>query len=277
LDPTAAALFVADAPTSKENYRIAMRALIVGWFRSRQPGLEEYIRAMEPSIQRQRALTTYFKEMIRRDGLDGAIRWAEALPDTEQMDRKYKLSAHRRLMSELARSDMDIAIEWCDAQCDGPFGDGLRGRLVQIWAAYDTDAARAWLVTQPAGEQRDAATVMLFETWMVHDRDALASYMAGLTRQGMENVPRWIAPFAASYALWISWDYPEKALSWAELIEPEQKRRTTRVTIVRRWLNQDEPAAEAWIEQSSFTQDERDRARTFPPRWKRNSIPVPEA
>jgi hypothetical protein len=232
---------------------------------------------MGPGMMRQLALSEYTTGIIRQEGVDSAIDWVEGLPGDDPMDRKFKLAAHRRLMTEIATDDLARALAWCETACEGEYGDNLRSRLVRVWVSQDPLAALEYLQGAPAGQETDDALVAAFDTWMLYDQDALASYMAAWTRKGKDAIEPWIRPLAAPYALWISWEHPEKALMWASLIDDEDKRRSTLVTIARRWLREDEATANAWLEQSELTEEQREQARTFPPGWRRTTAPAPEA
>ena len=71
----------------------------------------------------------------------------------------------------------------------------------------------------------------------------------------------WLRPLIGTYALQLAADSPAEAIPWAERVEYEAARELLLVRIARRWLSQDEEAAEAWLSQSPLSERAREEAR----------------
>lgn len=239
-----------------QNARAIQNALVRGWFASGLPGLEDYIRSLEVmSIARQRALRTFFRAAIRRDGPEPIARWAEALPDE---DTFFKKEAFRQLGSELADADPAAAVAWCEAHCEGPFGTSVRQLIAQRWALQDGPAAMQWVSTAPPGRERDRAAQGAFRGWWRGDAGGFRSYMSAL---GFEGVEPWFEPVLEAYAGALVIKTPEEAIQWAERITDDVVRERTFVNVARNWRQRDESAAEAWLEQSPLSEEARQRVR----------------
>jgi len=236
--------------------RAAQIAVIRGWYLSGKPGLLDHIRSLGSGVDQQRAVSTLSREMIRTEGTEATIRWAEALPDEPP---QFKTDAYRQIGSELAMTDLDAALRWCDAHCDGPHGEALRQLIAQRWAAKDGKAALEWLSTSPAGQERDLAVRVSYNAWRQNDAAEAFAWMEG---HGIDGVEPWMLPTIVIYAKFRSADSPADAVEWAALIEDDVEREFTMVRIARRWRAQDEAAAEAWLQQSSLSEPVRESART---------------
>jgi hypothetical protein len=262
-DPKAAAEAVVKmGPQLGLTDRAVADALVRGWFASGLPGLVDHLRASDPGIEQLRALSTLSREWIRRDGVDGLIGWLDSLPDD---DAKFKNAAFHRAASEITRTDLKRALEWCKDTCDGPYGENIPARIANEWAALDGAAAMNWISSFPPGDSRDAAVRDAFATWRI---SRPAELMRWIDAMGPEKVEPWFHPAVDRVAMWKSWDYPLEALAWAALLPDEARRELTFISILRRWREADEDAAEAWIEKSPLSEEARAKAREFPPKWQ---------
>ena len=69
---------------------------------------------------------------------------------------------------------------------------------------------------------------------------------------------------------------PTEAVCWTELNPNEKRRHSAYITILRRWLDADEDAAEAWMANSSLPEKILEKARQRPKGWKgRGNRPYP--
>jgi hypothetical protein len=234
---------------------MAQIALVRGWYQSGRPGLEDYIRDLGQSFEQQRALGALARIRVRLDGPEAVMRWAESLPDEP---KHFKLAAFRRVGSALAEADLDAARRWCDAQCDGPFGSNVRMRIASHWVGDDGPAAMEWLSTQTPGPETDFAVRIAFRTWVWEDREAALRWTAAKGREGLEP---WLKPALVVYVRSLAEDDPAEAARWATLIEDDEEREFALIDLARRWREQDEDEAEAWLRQSPLSEEAREKAR----------------
>lgn len=235
-------------------------ALVRGWFASGHHGLDRYMRDLGLTREQQRALAVFARETIRRDGTEAIMKWAEAQPDSRE---RYKLAAFRQVGSELAKAEPSAAVTWCEAHCEGPFGEGILQLVATRWAEQDGPAAMRWLSTAPPGKERERATRDAFRAWRRNDEAGVLEWFGA---RGDDAIEPWLRPAVGLYAMAISGEDPLGAFQWAARIEDEEKRQLAFVTIARRWRGRDETAAEAWLEQSPLSEEDREKVRTpLPP------------
>jgi hypothetical protein len=254
-DPRAAVREMMAVGIGGPNAEAAQIALVRGWSASGQPGLERYIQDLGLTNERQRLLGVFAREMIQRDGTEAVMQWAESVKDEPQ---RYKLEVYRRVGSELAKMDPAAGAAWCEKHCEGPFGANVREMVAARWADQDGPAAMEWLSKAPEGKERDRAIRAAFISWRRQDEASLFEMFADRTPDDLEP---WMKAAAGVYAMAISWERPERAFEWAALIDDDQRRERAFVTIARRWRQRDEAAADAWLEQSSLSEEARERVR----------------
>jgi len=237
------------------------RALILGWYRAGHPGLQQYIQDIGGGFERQLALATYLRAAIQKEGVEAVMSWAEAVPED---DPTYKLTVYRQVASALPLFDPEASIRWCDAHCDGPFGNNLRNIIAGRWLLRDGPGALEWLSTAPDGHEKDLAIRATFASWGRMDPDAALAWMAQQTGDG--EPPAWLAPVFPVYARLLSERSPPEAVEWAQRIERDREREITLIRVARVWRAADEAAAEAWLADSPLSEDARAKVRD--PDWK---------
>lgn len=233
-------------------------ALVQGWYaRNDPPELRRFLSQLPMGIPRQRAVSIYAAALIRTQGPEAAMRWAESLPDDDEV---YKLDAFRRVVSALSQRDLESALRWCDTQCDGPYGKNMRSLIASNWATNEDPAApMAWLSSAPPGPERDLAVRIVFAQWARTDREAALAWMAAQHATGEPQ--EWLRPTYPVYARTLSVDAPADAIPFAEQIEDDLTREHTLVGIVRVWLALDEAAAEEWLAQASLSEKAMEKVR----------------
>jgi hypothetical protein len=82
-----------------------------------------------------------------------------------------------------------------------------------------------------------------------------------MAAQLAEGQAPWLRPIFSLYALAVAEDAPADAIEFAEGIESDQDRENALVLVSQLWHEADEAAAEAWLLQSSLSEEARERAR----------------
>lgn len=258
VDPqTAATVILAWGEYMPTLNRVLEKALVRGMFAVNDPPeLQEYLRAQGMSFRGVRAIATYIRAVIQTQGVEAAQRWAESLPGDDEDDAAFKLSAYRQIADALGAFDFEAGIRWCDTHCDGPFGKNLRNIIARNWVSIDGPAALAWLSSAPEGRDTDLAVRITFAKWSREDRDAALSWMAAQT---IEEPEPWISPIFPVYARLLAKDAPLEAIKWAKRSEDSE---IVLIKVVTAWREVDETAAEAWLLQSSLSEEAREKVRS---------------
>jgi hypothetical protein len=261
-DPHAAASAAEQWAAEHPGLRAVLpKALVRGWFLANPSELAEFVRDLGMGMPQQRALSTYVRVAIQKQGHEAVMRWAESLPDD---DPTYKTAVFRQVTSSLPAFDHEASLRWCEAHCDGPHGKDLRGILAKRWMMRDPAAALDWLSNAPESPEKDFAVRIVFEDWSILEREAALAWMAAQTADELEP---WLQPALPVYVRLLTPDSPAEAIRWAEQIGHESKRRFTLIEAARAWRAVDETASEAWLVQSPLSEQDREKVRA--PEWDR--------
>ncbi len=76
-----------------------------------------------------------------------------------------------------------------------------------------------------------------------------------------------LQPILPVYTKLLAEDSPADAIGWAEQIEHDKKRRFALIEVARAWREVDEAATEAWLQQSSLSEEDREKVRAA--EWNR--------
>jgi len=255
---SAAEEWVARRPDMRD---VLPKALVIGWFARDPAEVAQFIHDLGVGIPQQRALSTYVRVAIQKQGPDEVMRWAESLPDG---DATYKTAVFRQLASVLALVDLEAGLRWCEAHCDGPNGKNLRSIIARRWARSDGAAALAWLSGARDGPEKEFDVRVVFEDWAQLQPEAALSW---ITEQTAGKLDPWLQPTLPVYSRLLSADSPAEAIKWAQRIEHDNKRRYALIEAARAWRQVDEAAAEAWLLDSTLSEEDRERVRA--PEWDR--------
>lgn len=218
--------------------------LVVGWFESKNPGLEEWIISKGSSNAAVAGWRAYARMLLLRDGTEKAFEWIrnEPLPDD-----------HRRLvwagaLTVLARNQPEEAVEWLAvAEKDGIDVGSFTARIARSWAVNDPEKAMEWMRGQPENEERYRATWDVAKRWMKRDPEGFDRWIDSIQDELWSDGLR-----AVSFTNRI--ERARYQVDWPKLLQ-EAKRSSTvstedglQVWLLQRWLVVDPPAAEAWIQ-----------------------------
>lgn len=261
-DLQASLVAVREWQTLRPDVREAVaRGLVLGWYDAGLPGLTQYIEDIGGGFDRQLALATYLRAAIQKEGAPAVMRWAESVSEE---DPAYKLTVYRQVASALPLFDHDAAMRWCDAHCDGPFGNNLRNIIAGRWVVSDGASALEWLSTAPDGPEKNLAIRANFAAWAGLDREAALAWMAG--QSDGTKLAAWLEPALPVYAGVLAEQSPTEGIEWAQRIEKEREREIVLIKIARRWRESDPAAAEAWLEASPLSDEARAKVRD--PEWR---------
>jgi hypothetical protein len=135
----------------------------------------------------------------------------------------------------------------------------MRSIIARRWVRSDGAAALAWLSdAAPEGHDKNLAVRASFALWGQIDREATLAWME---TQAAGEPGTWLQPAFPVYARLLSEDSPADAIEWAERIEGDEEREIVLTEVASAWRLRDEAATEAWLLQSSLSEEARDKVR----------------
>jgi len=252
-DPRAA-LKAADSAMPGPTRQANVEAALLGWAESEgeatPEALLDYIQALPRGMGRQRAANVILTRMVRVEGAEAALRFAENYPEA---DPRYKLTLHRKVVTAVARHDLERAAAWALEQSEGEFGDGLMRRVGALWARRDAETALDWVVSAPDSAHRNEALREVYRTWLARDREAALAWIRAQER--LESVEVALHLFIQA----LSVDDPAEAAKWLPRIQNEALRNTATFQVGSRWIASDAETAGTWLAQISVPDAVRQR------------------
>lgn len=219
------------------------------------------------------ALVSVVSEMAVKDPA-GAAELAAGFDDEEQG------RAYREIAEQWARQDFSEAEAWIST-LSGEAKDGALGSAIEVLASTDPQGAAAMLSQMDEGRSRDRAVEDIAQAWASEDPAQAAEWLVGQETDDMGGAMRrvmmsWVGQDSASALsfvesqpagetrdsaattyLWMnrSGD-PQESLGLAETISDENSRNRAIGMTARRWMEEDEAGARAYVEGSEFLSDD---------------------
>jgi len=250
-DPAAARAAVEELPTPLQLE--ASRGMIEGWEASGidAEGLDTFLREMGIGPQRQQALHLVAWRKAIRLGPEALMAWADGLVDS--VDR-YKLDAVRQVASVLGYLDPAQAARWAERHMDGQWGSRVPATVAKRWVKQDGRAALEWALALPDHPERTVALEDGYLSWLRQDRPGALAFAAGLDPDDPGS-----EPVRTGYLVALSRDDPPATLAALDTLrDPDRRERVTFIA-VRRWIEADPDAAEAWMAEHELEPSNRER------------------
>jgi hypothetical protein len=259
-DPEAASQFFLNLLSSPGRIsEVAETGLVWGWFESGKPGLEAFIEGLPPGPIQLRAIALFARLTIRRDGTEALAHWLDGLSDDNP---SFKLGAYRQGGIAMGVEAPVAAAAWCDEKCVGRYAN-VRELVAKRYGIHDGPAALEWLSKMPEGIERDRAVRSAFGGWWQGDRAAARAWME---KQHEKGLPAYLDAALEIFAGAIARsDGGEYGMPWALRVQDETTRKRTMLNVARVWRSMDKEGADAWLETSPLTEEERENVRN-PPR-----------
>jgi len=248
--------------------QLAIEAALSGWDESGRPGLNEAVQKLA------RGSDLWIADVLahRRVGTLGpeaALRWLDSLEDPAFRDTMVLPIAGA---AAAVPGGGAVVAKWAEPRITGV---DHRTRLpVQIgmqWIRHDPKAAMAWLAALPAGVDRDDGVESSFGAWARVDGVAAFAWAERL------ELDRWNEPAYAAYAqAMVVYDRAKDVLPVVARFSNAALRDSTMIAVVKAWLENDRPAALAWLAESNLPEGVRRELREAV-RANRLAAPGPNA
>ena len=226
-----------------------LSAYVRGWYASGQPGVLEYLRALDPSKSRSRGLTTYARASLGGVGYDGT---AQILLDYPREDYNFRSQLWRYAAPEMLREDHEKTMAFCSAYCDRFEGAFVRVRLARQWMNQPDvvpQEVMEWISAAPAGQERDFAVQQALEIWSIDDRESLANWGLELVQTPIDP---WLYPGLVIVAAAVAYEDPTQAIELVAQIKPENARNLGLERIGTFFLRNNPEEAESWLATASL-------------------------
>jgi hypothetical protein len=119
--------------------------------------------------------------------------------------------------------------------------------VISAWAQRDPQAASNWVLQLPDSELRVTGVHDVMSTWARQDPDQAETWAKSLSEGPMRDAA--VNSYIDSAAYWT----PAKAADLVGAIGDPAKREESAAAVVRVWWRIDRAQAQAWLEQTAFS------------------------
>jgi len=152
-----------------------------------------------------------------------------------------------KLRGDEAAKGMVMALE------EGPYKNGLLGRLGERLADKDPKSAAQWAAALPPSEAKSGIVTEVIDEWADNNPDEAGTWLNAQPHDATMDEPR--ERFARS----VLERNPEAALAWANTITDEKRRHEASYRLVRGWMEREPDIARAWVTTSQLPADMKER------------------
>jgi hypothetical protein len=212
---------------------------------------------------------------------NAALEWVRK-QDTDYFDVSY---LYNQVIKGWSFKDIATASAYVAQHLDDPAADRAAATVAEAMFARNPDNATAWITQMPQGSPRSEAELTIANTWSEKDPVSASHWMATLPTDDQNDIVGRIATH------WANNDWPE-ASRWIETLNGEVRDRALSAAmnrdnatendsltlalsirndelrhdriegVIRNWSYSDAQAAEAWVNNSSLSPEERDHLRS---------------
>jgi hypothetical protein len=180
-------------------------------------------------------------EQLRKEGPEGAARWAENLPASD-----LKITALERVANSYVASNPEAAASWAAQFASVVEGVRVIDEVGEEWAERDPTAAVKWLQTLPDGRGKNAGMESALGEWARRDPTAASQFLIDMPQSPMKD------DAVNGFVRRVAWEDPESALAWARSIAQESTRQEAMTRAGQAWFVRDREAALQWLPTSGL-------------------------
>ncbi len=233
-----------DSMSMVSNFRIELLdALVVGWFESGNPGLEDWIEGLTISSDIPNALKTYARLRVIRDGDEQTLEWTRQATFSPAKQRLLLAGA----LSVVSRQNPELAAGWLKvAEEDGVDTRTFMARIARGWARRQPSQAIEFVSSFPEGPERNRALIVVGRQWLKRDEEAVERWLEGRVGEP------WTDPLRTQ-AVRFHVNHSDYQLDWPRLMERSEQILKPDMSLgnlawlMQRWLVADPSGAEAWL------------------------------
>lgn len=221
-------------------------AIVVGWYESGEPGLDDFIFNELDAESRQIGLKAWVRMKVLHEGPEAALEWTQSV-DYHKDTKRLLLAA---ALAIIAHEDPQLCIEWLDKANEMGIDTGtFVARIANVWGHHDPKAALDWVLEHPDNAERFRAIQRVARKWRQADPVGMQDWLdekeaeidpkaIGLLRYQTYNA---IVEEARYTPDW------NELLRRASKLSEDERGPQIRLWVLQRWHYVDPEAANAWL------------------------------
>jgi hypothetical protein len=162
--------------------------------------------------------------------------------------------------AEVVLIDSKLITDWCAEICDTKLGADMPHMIAASWVTQSPEEAMDFISSMPTANSVRTGTRAAFRRFVIADSDRALAWLETTTEEQRKGEV--LQGPVAMYVIKRSVAGQNLlALEWLEYISDEEEREKGAIMIARRWLENDESVAEAWMAESSMSEEAKIKAR----------------
>lgn len=186
-------------------------------------------------------MRTVASEQLRKEGPEGAARWAEALADGD-----VKGAALERVANSFAARDPEAAAAWAAQFATASYGTQVIDEIGEEWAEQNPTATVNWLLNLPDSRGKSAGMHSALGEWARRDPTAASQYLVDMPQSPLKDEA------VGGFVRRVAWEDPQAALAWARTIAQESTRQEAMTRAGQALFVRDREAALQWLPTSGL-------------------------
>jgi len=189
-------------------------------------------------------METVASEQIRKEGPEGAARWAENLASGD-----LKGAALDRVANSYVDRDPEAAAAWAAQFATADYGARVIEEVGDEWAERNPVAAVSWLQNLADGKGKSEGMYSALGEWARRDPTAASQYLVDMPQSELKDTA------VNGFVRRIAWEDPESAIAWAGTIAQSTTRNEAMTRAAQAWFVRDREAALQWLPTSGLPAD----------------------
>lgn len=221
-------------------------ALVVGWFQSGRPGLDDFVLGLTDASARINALKAWVRMRVLRDGAEETLEWTQQVPYHADIRRELLAGA----ISIIAHQEPELAVAWYDRAKEAGVDVGtFIPRIANAWGHHKPREALEWVLTFPDDAERTRAIARVARRWLHRDEKDMLAWLEGKMGDPTTDLLRF-------QAIRFQIQQNDYRVDWKDLIEQaqqivdEKRRVSLTLWVLQRWHVADQSGAQAWMDAS---------------------------
>lgn len=186
-------------------------------------------------------METVASEQLRKEGPEGAARWAESLPAGD-----LKGAALGRVATSYVANNPEAAAAWASQFAAVDYGVRAVAEVGEEWAEQNPTAAVTWLQGLGDGKAKSDGMYSALGEWARRDPTAASQYLVDMPQSPLKDTA------VHGFVRRVAWEDPESAIAWARSIAQESTRRDAMTRAAQAWFIRDREAALQWLPSSGL-------------------------
>ena len=222
--------------------------LVVGWFESGKPGLEDWIQGLDAQSMAI-ALGAYMRMKILRDGRGPALEWTRTAPFAPEVQRLLLGTG----LNIVARQEPTLALEWLGrATKEGIDVRTFVARIGRGWAHREPREAMEWVIQSEVKSPDEKLRTVhdITRIWLNADQQGVDEWITARPADSWSDLIRRqaIAYHVTKNRYRVDWI---EQMQRASTLANAQQRQVQYLWNIQRWKVIDPEAASKWLEENA--------------------------